>query len=360
MKKVCFLIGNIDNFGGTERVTSIIANNLAKKGYDITIASITNGDSPFFSLDQNIRTLSLSSAKGKSSFTLRIPLIIRNLRKVLIEHSIETLIVVDTFSIIISLPAVSGLEVRHIGWEHFNFKSNLNNRKRWVLRRVAARYFDTIITLTSKDKEFWMDNAFNKARIITIPNPCPYTVQDNDYSKNANNIVLAVGRLTSVKGFDMLLQAWKEVVSQRPKWRLRIVGDGEDANSLIEYIETNKLNKSVEMVGKVSNIDDYYQNADIFCLSSRAEGFPMVLLEALSFGLPVVSFNCETGPEEILKDTGSLLVPKNDVTKLSQELILLMDDKDRRNTISYKSKIKAKQYQPSQIISHWEDLLNET
>ena len=183
MKKVCFLIGNIDNFGGTERVTSIIANNLAKKGYDITIASITNGDSPFFSLDQNIRTLSLSSAKGKSSFTLRIPLIIRNLRKVLIEHSIETLIVVDTFSIIISLPAVSGLEVRHIGWEHFNFKSNLNNRKRWVLRRVAARYFDTIITLTSKDKEFWMDNAFNKARIITIPNPCPYTVQDNDYSK---------------------------------------------------------------------------------------------------------------------------------------------------------------------------------
>ena len=158
----------------------------------------------------------------------------------------------------------------------------------------------------------------------------------------------------------MLLHAWKEVVSQRPKWRLRIVGDGEDANSLIEYIETNKLNKSVEMVGKVSNIDDYYQNADIFCLSSRAEGFPMVLLEALSFGLPVVSFNCETGPEEILKDTGSLLVPKNDVTKLSQELILLMDDKDRRNTISYKSKIKAKQYQPSQIISHWEDLLNET
>ena len=359
MKKICFLLGDINNFGGTERVTSIIANNLVGKEYDITIASMVDGDCPFFDLDKKVKFLSLSSSKSRSSFALRIPLIIRNLRKVLIDNAIETLIVVDTISIMVSLPAVSGLKVRHIGWEHFNFKSNLNNRKRWFFRRVAARYFDTIITLTDRDKDFWLDNIFTKARIVTIPNPCPYPIQENNHSQTESHIVLAVGRLTYQKGFDMLLQAWKEVIKQKPEWKLEIVGDGEEADNLKKYIDENELNKSVRMVGKVSNTQDYYIKADIFCLSSRFEGFPMVLLETLSFGIPVVSFNCDTGPEEILKDTGSVLVPQNDIRALSKELILLMNDKERRNTISCQSKIKAEEYHPSKIVNQWKKLLND-
>lgn len=359
MKKICFLIGDLNNFGGTERVTSIIANNLASKGYDITIASMTNGELPFFDLDTNVKILSLSSSKVKSSFALRIPLIIRNLRKVLIDNNIETLIVVDTISIMVSLPAVSSLKVRHIGWEHFNFKSNMNNRKRWFFRRVAARYFDTIITLTDRDKDFWLENSFTKAKIISIPNPTPYPVQNNSYFDKESCTVLAVGRLTYVKGFDMLLQAWKEVVIHKPEWKLKIVGDGEEDTHLKEYIAINRLENSVEMVGKVSNVQDFYKEADIFCLTSRFEGFPMVLLETLSFGIPVVSFNCDTGPEEILRNTGSVLVDKNDVKKLAKELISLMNDRERRNTISYCSKIKAEDYQPSKIIHQWESLFNQ-
>lgn len=359
MKKICFLVGDLNNFGGTERVTSIIANNLAERGYDITIASITDGDSPFFNLNKNVEFISLSFSNYKNSIALRLPLVIRNLRKTLIENSIETLIVVDTFSIMVSLPAVSGLKIRHIGWEHFNFISNMNNKKRWILRRLAARSFDTIITLTDRDRGFWLNNIFNKANVITIPNPCPYPNQENNYAENENKIVLAVGRLRYQKGFDMLLQAWKEVVNHKPEWKLKIVGDGEQANNLKDYIKVNKLNSSVEMVGKVSNVQAFYKEADIFCLSSRFEGFPMVLLETLSFGLPVVSFNCDTGPEEILEGTGSILVPKNDVTKLSQELISLMNDREKRNAISDKSKIKAEEYQPSEIISLWESLIDE-
>lgn len=359
MKKICFLVGDLNNFGGTERVTSIIANSLAERGYDITIASITDGDSPFFDLNKNVEFISLSSSNYKNSLALRLPLVIHNLRKTLIENSIETLIVVDTISIMVSLPAVSGLKVRHIGWEHFNFRSNLNNKKRWVLRRLAANYFDTIITLTDRDKKFWLENNFTKAKIVSIPNPTPYPIQNNNYSDKESYILLAVGRLTYVKGFDMLLQAWKEVVSHKPEWKLKIVGDGEEANNLKDYIKANKLSNSVEMVGKVSNVQAFYKEADIFCLSSRFEGFPMVLLETLSFGLPVVSFNCDTGPEEILEGTGSILVSKNDITKLSQELISLMNDREKRNAISDKSKIKAKEYQPSKLVHLWECLINE-
>lgn len=359
MKNICFLIGDLNNFGGTERVTSIIANKLADRGYDITIASITNGDSPFFELNQNVKVISLSSSEYISSFALRMPLVIKNLRKLLIKNSIEILVVVDTISVMISLPALLGLSVKHIGWEHFNFKSNLGNKKRWLMRRVAVRYCDTIITLTERDKGFWLNKTNNYAQIVTIPNPCPYPVQDNNYSNNENCIVLAVGRLTHQKGFDMLLKAWKEVVDKKPNWKLQIVGDGEESSNLRSFINKEKISNSVEVIGSVKKVEEYYKNADIFCLSSRFEGFPMVLLETLSFGLPVVSFDCDTGPQEILKDTESVLVAQNDIEMLSKELISLMNNREKRNLISKMSKEKVKQYQPVEIVTKWEELLDK-
>ncbi|MFP3339434.1 glycosyltransferase, partial [Micrococcus sp. SIMBA_131] len=89
-----------------------------------------------------------------------------------------------------------------------------------------------------------------------------------------------------------------------PDWKLKIVGDGENKAELSTFILDNNLASSVELVGKTNNIEEYYNNAAIYCLSSRFEGFPMVLLETLSFGLPVVSFDCDTGPEEVLENTG--------------------------------------------------------
>lgn len=358
MKKICFLIGNLNLFGGTERVTSIIANNLADRGYDITIASIENGDKPFFELTKDVNYLSLSSCNTKN-LTFKLPSVVSNLRKLLKKESIDTLVVVDTISVMFSLPAIIGLNVKHIGWEHFNFKSNLENKKRWIIRRIAARYCDIIITLTERDRSFWLDNTMTHSKVVAIPNPCPYPIQDNEYSKNENCIVLAVGRLTYVKGFDMLLEAWKDVVKNKPNWKLQIVGDGEESSNLKNFIHKEKLSDSVEMVGSVSSVKDYYENADIFCLSSRFEGFPMVLLETLSFGLPVVSFDCATGPEEILKDTNSVLVAQNDIAMLSKELISLMDNREKRNIISKKSKEKAKQYHHIEIISKWEELLEK-
>ncbi|WP_261863585.1 glycosyltransferase [Psychrobacter sp. JCM 18900] len=121
---------------------------------------------------------------------------------------------------------------------------------------------------------------------------------------------MAVGGLTQIKGFDMLLEAWVQVNSSMPDWKLVIVGEGEDRNKITGFIERAKLTESVCLVGNTSHISRYYEQAEIFCLSSRFEGFPMVLLETLAFGLPVVSFDCDTGPAEILKGTGSLLVPK--------------------------------------------------
>lgn len=352
--KVLILGGNFDNAGGTERVGSMLANGLSEAGYDITLASIWCGYKPFFPLNEEIEVCSLFDTTGHNiSRTLSI---IYKIRKLLKEKNIDTLIVVETMSVMFTLPATLGLPVKHICWEHFNFNTDLGKPRRRLARQLAARYCDSVVTLTERDKQYWLKGTQHKSQITAIPNPCPFPVQK--YVKKDNTkIVLAVGRLSYQKGFDMLLEAWLEVHKSMPDWKLKIVGEGIDRQKLSEFIEQYELTNSVELVGNTNNVSKYYKEAEIFCLSSRFEGFGMVLIEALAFGLPIVSFDCEVGPAEILEDTGSILVPQNDTSELALSLIALMHDDEKRQIISMKSREKAQIYQPDNIINQWIDLL---
>lgn len=352
--KVLILGSNFNNTGGTERVGSIVANGLSEAGYEIILASIACGDKPFFPLSQEIKVVSLFDTKGRTLY--RTPVIINRLRKLIKEEEIDILIVVETMSVLFTLPAVIGLSVKHICWEHFNFNNDLGKYGRRIARQLAARYCDSVVTLTEKDKGYWLQGTQHKSQITAIANPCPFPVQE--YLKEENTkIVLAIGRLTHIKGFDMLLEAWLQVSKVVPDWKLKIVGEGEDRAKLTAFIEKNELTDSVELVGNTDDVSQYYKQAEIFCLSSRFEGFPMVLLETLAFGLPVVSFNCDTGPAEVLKDTGSILVAQNDINQLATSLVSMINNEEKRKKISLKSKEKAEMYQPQNIISQWVSLI---
>ena len=356
MKNICFLLGDLNNSGGTERVTTLIANSLVEYSkYDVSILSLVGGQNPFFDLNKKIFIHSLNDKK--ISFKSNFLITVWKIRKFIQEHKINTLIVVDSVACIFTIPALLGLNVKHICWEHFNFKHNNGVKSRDLARNLAARYCDNIVTLTENDKLFWHDGLNKiKAKITAIANPCPYTVQD--YEKTNSKVVLAVGRLSSQKGFDRLLECWFQVNRAIPDWKLKIVGDGDDRDKLSEFIKRHQLTDSVELVGKTDNVSRYYQEADIFCLSSRYEGFPMVLLETLAFGLPVVAFDCETGPAEILADTDSILVPQNNINLFASSLVDLMKNEEKRKLINFKSKEKAKIYQPQSIIEQWIKLLD--
>ncbi|ALF59151.1 glycosyltransferase family 4 protein [Psychrobacter urativorans] len=352
--RLLILGGNFNNTGGTERVGSMLANSLSEAGYEIMLASISYGDKPFFPINENIKIISLFNSPGRTLY--RTPNIIYKIRSLLKEERIDTLIVVETMSVLFTLPATLGLPVKHICWEHFNFNNDLGNSGRRIARQLAARYCDSVVTLTERDKECWLQGTNHKSQIIAINNPSPFPVQE--YVKQENTkIVLAVGRLTPIKGFDLLLQSWLEVNKAMPDWTLKIVGEGEDRSKLTNFLIENNLTDSVELVGNTDNVEEYYKQAEIFCLSSRFEGFGMVLVEALAFGLPIVSFDCEAGPAEILENTGSILVAQNDIKHLASSLIKLMKDDEQRKSISLRSKEKAKIYQPENIISQWIDLL---
>ena len=333
MKKICFLIGNLNNSGGTERVTTLIANALTEKNYQISILSLADGRQPFFELVPSIKTYSLYPEK--ISFKKNFLGTIWRIRKFVTQHEIDTLIVVDSISCVFTVPALFGLRVKHICWEHFNFKNNNGVVFRDYGRKIAAKYCDYVVTLTRRDKELW-EKGLKKinSKIVSIANPVAYENIENIPSLDYKTI-LCVGRLTHVKGFDLLITAWARVAQQVPDWKIVIVGSGEDELMLKQMAKDFAVEDSIVFAGQQKNMDQFYRQASFFCMSSRFEGLPMVLLEAQSYGLPIVAFDCDTGPAEVIaSDRSGYLVPAANVDELAKFLLKMC------NNLKYKSFVR--------------------
>ena len=336
MKKICFLIGNLNNSGGTERVTTLIANALAQKDFQVSILSLADGKQPFFELAPSIKTYSLYPEK--ISFKKNFLGAVWRIRQFVTQYQIDTLIVVDSISCVFTVPALFGLKVNHICWEHFNFNVNLGVKYRDIGRRWAAKYCDYVVTLTKRDKELWEQGIKNiKAKIIPIANPSPFEVQQNIPSLDYKTI-LCVGRLTYQKGFDLLITAWARVAQQVPDWKIVIVGSGEDEQMLKQMAKDFAVEDSIVFAGQQKNMDTFYRQASFFCMTSRFEGLPMVLLEAQSYGLPIVAFDCDTGPADLIENKkNGILVEPLDTTELADGIIELMN----LNELSYMNYAKT-------------------
>lgn len=355
MKKICFFGGNLNHSGGTERVSTAIANGLAKQGYDVVMLNLYEGLDPFFEQHPSIKNEQLYSknvSMAKNYF-----LTVLKLRAFLKQHNIETLIVVESMLALFSLPAVMGLNINHITWEHFNYNVDLGKKTRRIARYLSRLFSDSIITLTERDKEIWQQRTVGRAKIVAIPNPSPYSISDHTPTFN-NKIVLAVGRLTYQKGFDLLLQAWA-ILKTKPEakdWILQIVGEGEDKPLLDSLIHSLNLTDSVTIYPFSNQVSLYYQQASIYCMSSRFEGFGMVLIEAQSFGLPCVSFDCDIGPREIIEHgvSGYLAEPNNIVHLADNLLSLIQLDTNSYLEMSKNSKFNIiNKFNDDEIIKQW-------
>lgn len=352
MKKICFLIGNINHSGGTERVTTLIANKLAIDN-QIFILSLSCGDNPFFEQESTIINSSLftEAISMKTHFVSAIS----KIRKYLINNKIDTLIVVDSISCVFTVPACYNLKINHICWEHFNLRVNLGSRFRDIGRWMAAKWCDHIVTLTERDKAFW-DERFNlghSGKVMAIANPSPYALQDNQPSL-ADKSILCVGRLTHQKGFDLLIPAWAKISSQLPGWKVTIVGSGEDEQKLRKLADEMNVADTVVFAGQQKDMDQFYRKASFFCMSSRFEGLPMVLLEAQSYGLPIVAFDCDTGPAELVTKETGFLVTKEDISELSNTIVKMIDC----NSLHYRSFYSynlnnIKTFSIENIIKYW-------
>jgi glycosyltransferase involved in cell wall biosynthesis len=175
-----------------------------------------------------------------------------------------------------------------------------------------------------------------------------------------DRLLLAVGRLSRQKGFDLLLEAWSTLAGQQPRWRLVILGEGPDRQALEAQIQALGLVQAVLLPGRAGNVSEWYRRADLFVLSSRFEGFPNVLAEAMASGLAVVSTDCPTGPAAIVRDgVDGLLVPVDQPAALRQALARLMHDDALRASMAQRACQLADRLAPEVVAGRWQQLFAE-
>lgn len=350
---VCFLTGTLNAFAGAERMTAVIANELARRGYAVHIVSLWDAAS-CFELEPTVRHEALFAQRP--SFKRRYVDTVLGIRRYVNRHRIDVLIEVDTMLTLFTLPACVGLPIRRIAWEHCNFDQDLGRRARRIARRLAARNCEHVVVLTDRDRRKW-EAALRCRNIVVIPNalPLPMPVEPAPVT---SKIALAVGRLTHAKGFDVLLYAWALVHRECPDWRLDIVGDGELRDELVNQRDALGLQHCVRLLPARKELEPLYRQASLFCLPSRYEGFGLVLLEAMAFGLPMVSTDCETGPRELLSGRDvALVVPPDNAAAFAAAICTLNRDRGRAIELGRAGRAFAAHYEATEIVKQWTLLL---
>ncbi len=355
---VVFLINDITALGGTERMCSMIANELCAAGFNITIISKHEGkNEPFFPLHASISRIQLFKNASSKQQHLLLPFSIHNVIKRLKPGLI---ISCDTQMCLYSSIPLRGKN--HIAWEHFNSDICTKFGSRWFGRRLASKFCKKIVVLTTSDKTNWINRLqADPNKVIVIPNPLPVKRVECWNETERKNIVLAVGRMTAQKGFDNLIKSWAKIDQEsKHNWTLRIVGPpGSAKPELEQLIKEFKLEQSVELVPASLQIESEYKQASMYVMSSRYEGFGLTLIEAMGQGLPVIAFNCPMGPSEIIADKYGRLLPPDDIEEMATSIASFLSNPELRDEYGKLAYQRSEDYEPHKIIHHWTSMIHQ-
>lgn len=373
--KLIYCIHSVCNPGGMERVLLNKVTYLVKTlGWDITVVTTDQkGKAPFYPFPKEVRMIDLdinySDDNSKNVFRKIAGYLYR---KQLHRKRLSALLEKEKADIVISLyPSESSfipdikdgskkvLELHYCKFFRLQYGRSglLGMIDKWRTKqdeKIVSR-FDKFVVLTNEDRGYWGDLR----NIEVIPNAA--MLVSNGYSDVRNKRVIAVGRLDYQKGFDRLLQAWK-MVCQNDKyadWHLDIFGQGEWKGMLQQMIDEAEMNNRVCINRPTVNIGEEYTKSDMLVMSSNYEGFPMVMIEAMACGLPVVSFDYKCGPKDIIRhgDNG-LLVSNGDIEGLAVAMMKLMEDEAYRKRLSDNAKKIVSTYSEETVMNRWIGLFN--
>lgn len=373
--KIVYVIASLETSGGTERIVSEKANYLADVfGYDVTIICYDQHEnsSNFYFLSDNVKQRQLGLQMYSQyryaypkrlwkKYVLRSHLK-RALSKVVKEINPDFLIGISHFRA--DIVCTIDCKTKKIIESHVprSFIENTNNKyindiyKRYYDMRyfhVIEKKADMIITLTERDRELWSEAK----RVETIPNFSNIHIdQVCDHKKKR---VITVGRLSKEKGFDRLLVIWKLVVNKHPDWHLDIFGDGDMKNKLEQKIKLGNIT-NVTLCGTTNQISKELSKSSICVSTSYYEGFSLVLLEAITHGVPCVAFDCPYGPRTIIEDGKcGYLVENGHIPQFVEKLCTLMENEQLRIEFSKASIERSKFFNIDAIMLQWKKLFEE-
>lgn len=365
--KIALFIHSL-RFGGAERVTSHLANAWAKAGHDVTIITLMDASSDAYILDPAVRRIGLDMATESHGLTDAFLVNVRRIisvRQTLKNIDVDVVVAMMMTASILAVMASAGLKCRTVISERC-YPPAIPVGWFWsTLRRLVYPLADCVVAQTQEGSR-WLREHAGCQRIIVIPNPVvlPLSVTtpilDPDLvMKTDRQLLLAVGRLCHEKGFDLLLEAFSRVAAACPTWDLVILGEGNLRNHLEEQRDRLQLHTRIMLPGRAGNMSDWYRRADLFVLSSRSEGFPNVLIEAMANACAVVSYDCHAGPRDIINHgvNGVLVTPAADIDALAKTLLSLMSDHSQRNRMAQNADVVQEQFSLSATLLLWEQVI---
>ena len=374
-RRIAYCTPSLYIAGGVERVLTTKANYFADVwGYEIyIILTDGKGKAPYYPLSPNIKIINLDinfEELWHLSFLKKIPVYLRKQRffkKKLTEALMEIRPDITVSLLRREINFINSIKdgSKKVGEIHINrdnyrnFKTNKENSIKkifayfWDKQLLAElKKLDAFVVLTQDDKEKWPElNNIN-----VIPNPLPF--YPNEESTCQQKKIISVGRYSHEKGFDRLVKAWAIVAESHIDWTLHIYGSG-DSNELQKEIQELGIEKNTLIHGATSEIVEKYKESSIYLLTSRFEGFGMVLAEAMACGIPCISFDCPYGPRNIITNNeDGILVENDNIIEFAKQIKNLIENPDMRIGMGKKARNNIKRLMVENIATQWQTLFD--
>ncbi|MCM1177489.1 MAG: glycosyltransferase family 4 protein [Ruminococcus flavefaciens] len=373
--KILYCTPSIYNSAGTERVLSIKVNYLVRNaGYEVVIVTTDQlGKPTFFKFDERIKHYDLDLNYINDATKPLFSQIINHYKKNRIYRKrLKKIIETEKPDVCVSLFGKEmeflgnmNLTCKTVGELHFNkyFKKTASEANHkgliWKLlgeyatRRMIAytKKIDSIVVLTKQDMEEWQKTNNN---VCQIYNPVPMVENQVDSASLEFKNMIAVGRLCAQKNYNSMVRAWRIVQKKHPDWKMNVWGDGELKDSIEDELKRCGIQDTFVLHGRTDNVNAEYLKNSAFVMTSIYEGFPMVLLEAASFGLPMISYACYCGPKDIIKNGyNGFLIEQDDEKALADAICKVIEDKELRINMGKNSKETAKEFSQYNILPLW-------
>ena len=348
--KILYLVNGIRGSGGLERVLLHKASHLAEHyGHKVRILVLNESPGrPFYAMSPLVEVVHFRAAGRLLAYLLAYR---RGVRRALMEFEPGVVSVCDDGLKGLLVPLMLPRSRPPLVYERHASLSLMQSGWQRAIARWAARLFDQFVLLTRGNLQDWRVPG-----ACVIPNPLPEFVVAESSPRQKQ--VLCVGTLSHNKGYDLLIDAWSRIAGRHPDWAVHVYGHG-DPGPYQEMAATRGIEGRIAFHAPVADISARYLEASLFVLPSRSEGFGMVLIEAMSCGLPCISFDCPSGPGDILSNgEDGVLVAPQDAPALARAIDTLIGNPEQRERLGRQARVSARRYEIGEIVARWHALFS--